>query len=299
MRNDDLRDITYPMPEPSLFCAPPPGATDIQRLALYSHLGAMGVSAVAAAATLARSAIKGFPSHLAMGLGLGLAGGAAFAGQCLYANFIYEEAARAMPETRLFLMAGAAGLVTVGIGLVPGFAHKRGGWLLGAIPALAAGGFAMAGAGRLPAAGGAGLALGAAGGLLVVAAGALHLFDKATDGVVNPQERLGSSAGFALLVSGLLVAGSAAISGGDGIDKGVLALSVAEAAFSLFILIGVLSVVGKPSDFPKAAKPVKQKVASKPASVPPPPPGGLVPPPPGGIRPPSSPRPATPPPPGP
>jgi hypothetical protein len=114
--------------------------------------------------------------------------------------------------------------------------------------------------------------------------------------LVNAQQRLGSSAGFALVVSGLLVAGSALISGGDGIDKGVLALAVAETAFSLFVMLGVLSVVGKPSDFPKAAKPVKQKAAPDPApaAVPapgyiPPPPGGITPPrPPGGPRPPAS-----------
>jgi hypothetical protein len=289
----------YPMPEPTLFCSPPPGATDLQKLALYSHLGGMGVSAAAAAVTLARSTLKGVPSHVAMGLGLGLTASASFTGQCLYANFIYGETARPAMETRLFLMMVASGLVTAGIGLVPGFSHKRGDWLRAAIPGLAAGGFAIAGVGRLPAVGGAGVALGALGGLMVAAAGGLHLFDKATEEGKNPQERLGSSAGFALAVSGLLVTVAAGISGTDGgADKSALSLSIAEAAFSLFILLGVLSVAGKPSDFPKAAKPEKKKAAPvhvpsaaavpAPGYVPPPPPGGgLPPPPPGGPRPPA------------
>lgn len=277
------------MPEPTLFCSPPPGATDLQRIALFSHLGGMGVSAVAAAVTLARSSSKGVPSHVAMGLGLGIAAGATFTGQCLYANFIYGETARAPLETRLLLMAGAVGLVTAGIGLVPGFSHKRGDWLRFAIPGLAFGGFALAGVGRLPAVGGAGLALGVVGGLLVAAAGGLHLWDKASAEGKNPQEGTGSSAGFALAASGLLVAISAGISGTEGgVDKGVLALSIAEAAFSLFILLGVLSVAGKPSDFPKVAKAVVKKATAPvptPGYVPPPPPGG-APPPPGGAPPP-------------
>lgn len=287
------------MPEPTLFCSPPPGATDLQRIALYSHLGGMAVSAAASVVTLARSTMKGVPSHVAMGLGLGVTAGASFAGQCLYANFIYGETARAPLETRLLLMSGAAGLVTAGVGLVPGFSHKRGNWLRAAIPALAVVGFGLAGVGRLPAVGGAGVALGVVGGLLAAAAGGLHLWDKATEEGKNPQERLGSSAGFALAVSGLLVVLSAGISGSEGgVDKGVLALSVAEAAFSLFMLFGVLAVAGKPSDFPKAAKPEKKKAAPVPSAaavpapgyVPPPPPGGAFPPPPPG----GAPRPSAP-----
>ncbi len=272
------------IPEPTLFCLPPDGAPPIQTVAIFSHWAALVLAAAAAGTTLARSKLKGVASHATLGAGLGLTAGAVFAGENLYNNFIYQESAHPATSTGLFLLAGATGLIAAGVTMVPGFKPKRFGWLKFALPALPAMGFALAGIGNLPSVGAnAGIALGATGGLLTASAGALLLVDKSGTGN-NPQERLGASSSIAFLALGVLTAVGAALTRTNaGVDKGTLALVIGVASFSLFMLMGVLAVAGKPSDFPKPVKPKKVEPAPVPTTaVPPPPPGGLPPPPPPG-----------------
>lgn len=276
------------IPEPTLFAAPPAWADDAQRAALFSHFAGIALCGAAALVAFARSPKKGLVSHALIGVGLALAGGAAFTGMSLYNNFIYKEVARHAAETPLFLMSGAALLVALGTGLIPGFVHKRGAWLKVVVPVLALAGFALAGVSQLPSVvADTGKILGALGGLLVAGAGGLHIFDK-TASAKNPQERAGASVGFALIVSGVLVAVGAPMSRGDGVDKGTLAIAMGEAAFGLFAIMALMTVEGSASDYQSAPRPTRTDFI-------PPPPGGVdIPPPPGVIPPAPGSRPVAP-----
>lgn len=277
--SDAFANIMPFIPEPTLFPSAPTWADDPQKAALYSHLAGTILCSVAALVAFARAPKKGAVSHGLIGAGLALAAGASFVAMSLYNNYLYKEVVRHASETGLFLLAGGALFVAIGTTLIPGFAPKRGSWLRPVIPALAFVGLALAAVSQLHAVPeGTGKILGALGGVLAAAAGGLYLFDKAAPGK-NPQERVGASMGFALITLGLLVAVGAAMSRGEGVDKGTLAISVGMASFGLFSLLGVLAMEGSAADFPSAPR------VSRSASVVPPPPGGFAPPPPPGAMP--------------
>ena len=295
----DTPRLLIPMPyvpEPTPFCLPPAGAPPIQSVAIYAHWVALVLALAAAVVTLARAKQKGGVSHGLMGAGFAAVAAAVFAGENLYADFIYGESGRFASELALFLLAAGAALAAAGVAQVPGFKPKRFAWLPIALPVLGAAGFLLGALGNMSkvvANANAGVAMGAVGGALVAICGVLLLVDKAGNGR-NPQERVGASAGFAFAALGVLGAVGAALSRtDDGVDNGALALAIGEACFSLFMVLSVTSVVGKPSDFPKPVKPKKvSPAASSAAGTPPPPPGGMPPPPPGATPPP--PRPTAP-----
>ena len=293
----DTPRLLIPMsfiPEPTLFGPLPVDSLPIQVAAVYSYRAALVLAAVAAVVSFARCKQKGVVSHAVLGLAFSLVAGAAFVGEHLYKNLLFGDSARANPETGLLLLLLAASLAGAGVTLVPGFKPKRFAWLPIGLPVLGAAGFLLAALGNMSkvvANANAGVAMGAVGGALVAICGVLLLVDKAGNGR-NPQERVGASAGFAFAALGVLGAVGAALSRtDDGVDNGALALAIGEACFSLFMVLSVTSVVGKPSDFPKPVKPKKVSPAAA-SGVPPPPPGAMPPPPPGATPPP--PRPTAP-----
>lgn len=275
------------MPEPTLFGSPPPGASAPEQLAFYSHYAGMALGTAGALLSFARCGSKGVAAGIAQGLGLAGIAGAAFAGKCLYANFLYQDAARSATETRLFILAAATGLFGAGIGLIPGYKSRLGSWQNIVVPALSAAGCALAGVGLLPSmSSGAATGLTIIGGLIFTGAGVILFLERNGRGE-NPQARVGMPFAMAILIGGLLTAaGSMLASTTENLAKGTLALSLAEAIFALFAVLGLLSI----NDYVRPATAARQL---RPAAVPPPPPGVAIPPPPA----PGAPRAPTPPPP--
>lgn len=274
------------MPEPTIFGSPPPGASAPEQLAFYSHYASMALGTAGALLSFARCGSKGVAAGITQGFGLAGIAGAAFAGKCLYANFLYQDAARSATETRLFILAAATGLFGAGIGLIPGYKSRLGSWQNIAVPALSAAGCALAGIGLLPSmSSGAATGLTIIGGLLFTGAGVV-LFLERKGGGENPQERVSMPFAMAILIGGLLTAAGAMLaSTTENLAKGTLALSLAETIFALFAVLGMLSI----NDYVRPATAAHQL---RPAAVPPPPPGVAIPPPP-----PGTPRAPTPPPP--
>ena len=275
------------IPEPTLFGTPPADATPLQSAAYYAHFAGHPVAALAVLVALARCAKKGVVSHLMIALGAALAGGATFAGQNLYNNFIYRETVRMATETPLLLLTGGVLVTGLGTMFIPGMLTKRGAWVRAIVPAMAAIGVALAAIAHLPDVNRI-LALGLPGGILAALAGGLLIFDKVAPGQ-NPQENSATAFGAGLILTGgLLAAGcvmGTPVRPGHA-DLSELAFALAEIAFGLFTLIAVLSVKGASKDFAW----MKTRPPKPGSDYVPPPPGYVPPPPPTAPRGPSAPR---------
>lgn len=289
------------MSEPTLICSAPELASSAQKVALYSHYAATAVGFLGGGVMLMRSREQEKVPHIlgavaAFGVGL-----AAFYSQWEFNQFLYEhrEVVSNAATVRAGLWAVWATLILVGLSLLPGFRFKRM-KKLALIPLIA---FAVLSYGFgslaeaftsfistakpsfevLSKAGGpeayAGVAeAGAFTSALIFGIPAVvcalllagtYVFTQSKKAArraeENHQARTGTMAFIALCVPALAYgAGTFLVAkGGQGVDQAVLLFNVADVIAMFFLMCATLSLLGKPENFPKPPKPVKEKEPAK------------------------------------
>lgn len=242
----------------------------IQYTAIYAHWAALVIAGIVTVFALVRAARYAPVAQFLIAGGMFAVTGAVFAGENLYADLIYHDSARALPEVRLALFGLGATMVSAGVVLLPGMTPKRFVWLRLVAPILVLIGFGLASGVQRMGATMAGPA--ALGGLLVVAAGVLPLLDNRESGR-NSQSGAASAWGFSLVAAGVLGALGAYFSAGESMldrDRGALMLAIGEGAFSLFVAFALVSV--------ESVAPVaKRPSASSRRDLPAPPSAGMIP----------------------
>ncbi len=288
------------MSEPTLICSAPELASSAQKVALYSHYAATVAGFLGGGLMLMRSREQEkLPHFLAAAAAFGV-GLAAFYSQWEFNQFLYEH--REFVSNAVAIRAGLwaiwATLIVVGLSLLPGFRFKQ---LkkLALIPLIAFavlsfgfGSFAEAFASKaatlkpstemIDSAGGldaytalaksdafnSALAFGLPAIVCALLLAGTYIFTQAKKAErrseENHQSRTGVMTLIAVAVPALaysagtfLVAG-----GGQRVDQAVLLFNVADVISMFFLMCATLSLLGKPVNFPKPPKPVKEKTAA-------------------------------------
>lgn len=289
------------MSEPTLICSAPELASSAQKVALYSHYAATVAGFLGGGLMLMRSREQEKLPHIlgavaAFGVGL-----AAFYSQWEFNQFLYEhrEIVSNAVAVRSGLWAVWATLIVVGLSFLPGFRFKRM-KKLALIPLIAfavlsfgfgslAEALASASSTLKPSmemidqAGGfdaytmlakssafvSALAFGLPAIVCALLLAGTYVFTQAKKvarrAEENHQSRTGMMTLIAVAVPALaygagtfLVAG-----GGQRIDQAVLLFNVADVISMFFLMCATLSLLGKPENFPKPPKPVKEKPAAE------------------------------------
>lgn len=288
------------MSEPTLICSAPELASSAQKVALYSHYAATVAGFLGGGLMLMRSREQEKIPHFlgaAAAFGVGLA---AFYSQWEFNQFLYEhrEFVSNAVAVRAGLWAIWATLIIVGLSLLPGFRFKQM-KKLALIPLIAFavlsfgfGAIAEAVASKaatlkpstemIDAAGGldaytalaksdafsSALAFGLPAVVCALLLAGTYIFTQAKKAERRSEENHQSRTGVMTLVAVAVpalayAAGTFLVAGGgQRVDQAVLLFNVADVISMFFLMCATLSLLGKPANFPKPPKPVKEKAVS-------------------------------------